>query len=361
MDEIRHISDYIRAIETITADIGKNKTIVFRGEIEKFSKPCYPNLFRQRILERNPYFEKNQLDEMAANHLTNGETYLEKAIDAQHGGFPSRLLDVTYNCLIALYFAVTPFYHEEEESTDCPGKDAMVYIFPMERMYCPTANNIIDAYQMIVSDRNGWLNKETIFQKNHKLIDHIKLNPRIIAQQGAFILFQGEEGEEIPPYQYKSIQIKGENKKILREELRELCGIYTGSVYPENFNTVKEIIRKTNYVNTKEFEVQTELELARGNLKRCLDYYQEVLENEGDSREKFLDILIEAESNIRDYRDGILDLSEGEQEGYKGDEKFQIAVRETREYYNELVEEFYRELEQITPEGIEFMQDSLML
>lgn len=214
---------------------------------------------------------------------------------------------------------------------------------------------------MIVSDRNGWLNKETIFQKNHKLIDHIKLNPRIIAQQGAFILFQGEEGEEIPPYQYKSIQIKGENKKILREELRELCGIYTGSVYPENFNTVKEIIRKTNYVNTKEFEVQTELELARGNLKRCLDYYQEVLENEGDSREKFLDILIEAESNIRDYRDGILDLSEGEQEGYKGDEKFQIAVRETREYYNELVEEFYRELEQITPEGIEFMQDSLML
>ena len=72
MDEIRHISDYIRAIETITADIGKNKTIVFRGEIEKFSKPCYPNLFRQRILERNPYFEKNQLDEMAANHLTNG-------------------------------------------------------------------------------------------------------------------------------------------------------------------------------------------------------------------------------------------------------------------------------------------------
>ena len=214
---------------------------------------------------------------------------------------------------------------------------------------------------MIVSDRNGWLNKETIFQKNHKLIDHIKLNPRIIAQQGAFILFQGEEGEEIPPYQYKSIQIKGENKKILREELRELCGIYTGSVYPENFNTVKEIIRKTNYVNTKEFEVQTELELARGNLKRCLDYYQEVLENEGDSREKFLDILIEAESNIRDYRYGILDLSEGEQEGYKGDEKFQIAVRETREYYNELVEEFYRELEQITPEGIEFMQDSLML
>lgn len=47
---------------------------------------------------------------MSANHLTDGKTYLEIAIDAQHGGFPSRLLDVTYNCIVALYFAITPYY-----------------------------------------------------------------------------------------------------------------------------------------------------------------------------------------------------------------------------------------------------------
>ena len=50
-------------------------------------------------------------------------------------------------------------------------------------------------------------------KKNHKLIDHIKLNPRIMAQQGAFLLFQGDEGEPIPEYMYKKIRICGNIRK----------------------------------------------------------------------------------------------------------------------------------------------------
>ena len=34
--------------------------------------------------------------------------------------------------------------------------------------------------------------------KDDKLIDHIKTNKRIIAQQGAFILFQGNDYKKIP-------------------------------------------------------------------------------------------------------------------------------------------------------------------
>lgn len=77
---------------------------------------------------------------MSANHLTDGKTYLEIAIDAQHGGFPSRLLDVTYNCIVALYFAITPYYTESETSHD--NEDGIVYIFFLEDIYCPTGNNI---------------------------------------------------------------------------------------------------------------------------------------------------------------------------------------------------------------------------
>lgn len=102
---------------------------------------------------------------MTANHLTNGSTYLEKAIDAQHGGFPSRLLDVTYNCLVALYFAVTPFYTKEEDSEDGPGNDGMVYIFPMEKMYCPAGNNIVNAYDAIVERKEKWISEERILKK----------------------------------------------------------------------------------------------------------------------------------------------------------------------------------------------------
>lgn len=107
---------------------------------------------------------------MRANHLTNGQSYLEIAIDAQHGGFPSRLLDVTYNCLVALYFAVTPFYTEKEASGD--GEDGMVYVFFLEDLYCPTGNNINQAYNACIDHGTGWFSGQELLQKNHKLIDH---------------------------------------------------------------------------------------------------------------------------------------------------------------------------------------------
>lgn len=360
MGEIKCISDYIRAVEKITQDVGAEKTTVFRGEIKKFHQPCYPNLFRKKILEKNPYFEKNQFDEMAANHLTNGSTYLEKAIDAQHGGFPSRLLDVTYNCLTALYFAVTPFYYEPEDSTDHPGEDGMVYIFPVEKMYCPTGNNIIDAYNMIVTDRDAWINRERIFQKNHKLIDHIKLNPRIIAQQGAFILFQGDEGEEIPPYQYKSIRINGEDKKNLRKELRDLCGIYTGSIYPENYNIVNEIVRKTDYVNAKEFSIQTELELVVGNLKSCTEHFMEELE-EAEDRNEFVRIMHRAERSLKDFGEDISSLEERKDRYIRKAAGVEEAVQQVKNAYNECIEDFFEEIEAFAPEDVEFMKDVLLL
>ena len=73
------------------------------------------------------FFEKNVLDEMSANHIAIGQSYLEKAINAQHGGFPSRLLDVSYNSLIALFFAITPFYNKKIDDTD--KEDGFVYVF----------------------------------------------------------------------------------------------------------------------------------------------------------------------------------------------------------------------------------------
>ena len=137
---------------------------------------------------------------MSANHLTDGKTYLEIAIDAQHGGFPSRLLDVTYNCIVALYFAITPYYTESETSHD--NEDGIVYIFFLEDIYCPTGNNINQAYNACIDHNSDWFSDQELFQKNHKLIDHIKKNPRIIAQQGAFILFQGEHLSSFPRYRY---------------------------------------------------------------------------------------------------------------------------------------------------------------
>lgn len=362
-NKITDLSGYISRIAKETEDIDKDRVIVFRGENRIYDQPCYPNLFRRKILDINPGFEKNQFDEMTANHLTNGSTYLEKAIDAQHGGFPSRLLDVTYNCLVALYFAVTPFYTKEEDSEDGPGNDGMVYIFPMEKMYCPAGNNIVNAYDAIVERKEKWISDERIFGKNHKLIDHIKLNPRIMAQQGAFLLFQGDEGEPVPEYMYRKIRISGEYKKKLREELRRLHGIHTGSVYPENFNLVDEIYRKTMNVNASEFGIRSELELILANLRKALAYYEDELEKvlDGSGEESFIRSLVEAEKVIRDYREGLgtLDTPEAE-EKYRTVDGYAGAVKQAKADFNACITAFYDELEDFSPDDIKFSKQYLL-
>lgn len=220
--------------------------------------------------DANPFFEKNLFDEMSANHITEGSRYLEKAIDAQHGGFPSRLLDVTYNCLIALYFSITPQTKKEENSYD--DRDGAVYLFSIERMYSPTSDNINKSYDAIVKREPEWFSRAGIFRKNHKLIDHIKLNRRIIAQQGAFILFQGDEAEPIPCCQYEKIRIPGASKKRLRKELKSFFGIYTGMIYPEPENLIEEITRKSNLLNNHPFSMHSEMDLVFGNFREELEY-----------------------------------------------------------------------------------------
>ena len=140
---------------------------VFRGEPDTYPTPCKPFLFRSDILAKNKFFEKNLFGSMRQNKFTGERCYLDNAIDAQHGEFPSRLLDVSYNCLIALYFAVTPFYHHEEEEYD--DRDGMVFVFFANEVFSPSSPNIIENYDAIVNREPSWI-QEPLFQKNHKLL-----------------------------------------------------------------------------------------------------------------------------------------------------------------------------------------------
>ena len=244
-EPVKSIDEYIRRIGDITKNIENDIVVVYRGEDEDYkATSCCPNLFREDYFKNNRYFEKNLFDEMISNRLTNGKSYLEIAVDAQHGGFPSRLLDVTYNSLVALYFAVTPSIDKAENFKDT--ENGYVYIYYIKNLFCASSNNINDLFDAIVNRNKEWMHYNKLFQKNHKLIDHIKINNRIIAQQGAFILFQGDEAYPIQKSDYKEIIIDKDAKKIIREDLKRLFGIHTGSIYPEANNLVKEIKRKTS-------------------------------------------------------------------------------------------------------------------
>ena len=312
---IHNISEYIGIIERyIYARRDREYFSVYRGEPCIYPTPCRPGLFRSDALTENKYFEKNLFDAMRQSRLTDEKCYLDNAIDAQHGEFPSRLLDVSYNCLIALYFAVTPYYHKKEEELD--GEDGMVFVFFMDEIFSPSAQNINDNYNAIINRDREWT-QSPLFRKNHKFIDHIKLGPRIIAQQGAFILFQGDVAEDLPQGMYYGIRIPGGAKKLLREQLNRLFGIHTGSIYPETINLVKDLTRKSGWINTQPYSCENELHYTLRQMERELDYYlyyvvsrkmEQDRKSEADREngEQLQNILGHVEGVINSYREGLI-------------------------------------------------------
>lgn len=305
---IANVSDYIgRVNEYIKTRNQGNSTFVYRGEPDCYPLPCRPNIFRKGVMDGNPFFEKSLFDTMRQNKLSGETRYLDNAIDAQHGEFPSRLLDVSYNCLTALYFAVTPYYHNKEDSMD--DKDGMVFVFFVDEIFSPSAQNTNDNYDAIINRDKPWYQNKAIFEKNHKFIDHAKLNNRIIAQQGAFILFPGDEPESLPEYMSYGILIPREAKPQIRRDLKQLFGIHTGSIYPEIINLVEELSSKSQKLNTEDFNCQNELNQALRHLDKELSYYLHyAIQQKRAGTERPEQILMYIEHVADSYRRGLLEF-----------------------------------------------------
>lgn len=299
MEKITSISEYIKAVEKLTKDIEEDTVIVYRGENKYYQTFCRPTLFRDDYFKKNKFIEKNLLDEMRSNRLTDGKSYLEMAVDAQHGGFPSRLLDVTYNSLVALYFAVTPHYIKNEENANDGEEDGYVYIYNIKKIFCPSSNNINKLYETILNREEEWIYNNPIFQKNHKLIDHFKINDRIVAQQGAFILFQGDEAYPIQKSDYKQIIIDKDARAEIRKDLKRLFGIHTGSIYPESNNLVNDIKSRSNKVNNAEFSFSNELDLVISSFIRGLEYWRKEVVSK--SKTEDIDEMIKLTMDIEKY------------------------------------------------------------
>lgn len=306
--DVGDVSSFIVQVSSYIASRNPKKYIcVFRGEPKIYPTPCKPFLFRSNTLAKNQFFEKSLFGSMRQNKFTSESCYLDNAIDAQHGEFPSRLLDVSYNCLVALYFAVTPFYHRCE--TDYDDQDGMVFLFFVDEVFSPSAPNTIANYDAIVNRKPLWL-QEPLFQKNHKFIDHTKSNRRIIAQQGAFIMFQGDEAEELPARMFCGIRIPYGAKPVIREQLNQLFGIHTGSIYPEINNAVQELTQKSGYLNAQDFTFENELSYTLRQLEKELDYYLDYALDAKDSKypEQIQTVLRHIERVIKSYQEGFLQL-----------------------------------------------------
>ena len=141
--DIRSVSDYLRAVETILSNYyicgdfspikrfenlfylreNKLKSIIlegvfFRGQSEEFEF-IIPSIFRDTKHIENEHELIKEAEISYPLEIQKMKYQFDKLALMQHYGLPTRIMDITTNALVALYFAVS-------ENKD---KDGVVYLF----------------------------------------------------------------------------------------------------------------------------------------------------------------------------------------------------------------------------------------
>ena len=233
--------------------------IAFRGESLDYGKTkLMPSIFRNpKYLMKEKYLFELICDfELIEYQKRN----IDKAIEAQHYVAISRMLDITFNAAVALYFAC---------SENAKG-DGFIYVFCFPEYYSPHSNFVENFYSDILNS-----NVMQTYSKNFKVFSHSYSNERIKAQSGGFIFFPGDTFSPINEIYYKKIQISAVDKNDIKEELELLFHINTARLFPEKDKIAAAIKKKfyeDNYIN-ENLSLQTEINSSFKRISYELEAY----------------------------------------------------------------------------------------
>lgn len=272
-DEINSLSAYVNVVLKLSR-LNDEYTNFYRGQgSTDFS--LLPSLYRKGgLAATETYMYKEAIRRCPENFADTTSTF-QNLVKLQHYGIPTRLLDLTSNALIALYFAV-----EKKEYANTKKKkifrDGVVYVFTMKntdiKAYDSDTISIlsnlarvkefnmpkppIDSDSFNQSDEMNLLLHEIKCEKPHfqalvnpKDIQNTfcvkpKLdNSRIRQQSGAFFIYGiGQNKATCAPLQAHPINIVIDNKykDKLKKELA-CFGITDAYVYPEMDHVMKDI------------------------------------------------------------------------------------------------------------------------
>lgn len=249
-------------------------TYCFRGEAEDYGKTkLTPTLFREQLLEGR-WPDKELINLITDYKIAESEqvSSLAKAIEGQHFLALSRLLDITFSILPAIFFA----------SSSGGQNDGYIYIFQFPKTYSPSSNYITEYYENLIEGRI------VPYYQNFKVLSHTQSNDRIKSQSGGFILFPGSVIKAIPEAYYSRVLVKGSDKKSILEELDSYFNINESTIYPEK-DKKRELIKKRLYLISDDkrkvdgrfefykLEVQEALNRIRFEISssRCSEEYAE--------------------------------------------------------------------------------------
>ncbi|PHM16439.1 MAG: hypothetical protein CJD30_11555, partial [Sulfuricurvum sp. PD_MW2] len=243
MDFVIHFSDKndkeeLRfALENLGKSNADKNKLYFRGQAYS-NWALRPSIARTNKLLNNENDLFHKILALKPNDFKNDKTDYERLITMQHYGLPTRLLDVTRNPLIALYFACSNLERKMQ--------DGLVYIFEenKQNVFLNPDDNQVEELTTIVKADLGMVKiegKEHL--NNNHFIRGIAKNKRIDNQSGDFIFVgidkkdpneknHSKENKNVEKLVSKYLILDYDVKKLLIDDL-EVMNIHAGSVYPE--------------------------------------------------------------------------------------------------------------------------------
>ncbi|WP_445612117.1 FRG domain-containing protein [Hafnia alvei] len=261
--------------KVISVERKVDSEIFYRGHSNKSKYKLEPSLFRKDD-EGNPlYLESEHLlyKELIVSNSADFQSdvnTLDTLVRMQHYSLPTRLLDITSNPLIALYFSCKSALSEDGEVIIFSMKRSDVKYFDSDVASCianlarlpkkdkddidfehPNFNE-----QIAIKKLGHFIREEKSYFEMNILADDLrriicvkgkKSNARISSQSGAFILYglDAVMSEEGTP-EISIMRITVENKKQILKEL-DLLNINESTVFPYIENSAKYIAEKHKF------------------------------------------------------------------------------------------------------------------
>ena len=151
---IKSISDFVKQISEL--ELSKNCTRFFRGHSDK-DYLLEPSIYRtdnKTKRKDNICIEhkitKDVLTE-CAEYFSPHDTLFDKLVKIQHYDYPTRLLDISYNALVGLYFAIS---NSKDELKDKNDGEVIIFDIPSDEIKYHDSDTVAILSALSLRDKN---------------------------------------------------------------------------------------------------------------------------------------------------------------------------------------------------------------